>query len=254
MALGWTVQERLAWPSKLLNPALSDRAVKVGLVLHSYANNETAECWPSYATIGKLIGASPRTVRRALGELVAVDMLVFEPGKGRGKSSQFRLKFPRGAGSKVVVLAAQNHGNQGSIKGVTGDPFLPEKGSDPTLKGVKSRHPHNKDELTQRTYRREPASASDPWHEGRLIWHRLATSRETDWDAFTKENGFGGLEALELRDPENYRFLAPLEYLPDGNDPVTRSIAIRWMTRRAAMVAERNGRAPRPGTASEAEQ
>lgn len=78
------------------DPELSPRACQVLWALCYWAWGDRAECWPSNAQVGRLIGCSPRTVQLRLGELEA-----------RGHVFRRMEKTPRGW-HRVIVLAERH--------------------------------------------------------------------------------------------------------------------------------------------------
>lgn len=215
-------RERFSWPARLADPELSDRARHVGLVLYSYAHNETGECWPSFDTLAKLTGKSLDTVRRGLNELKAAGFIQIKRGCGRGNQSHFVLKLPSEKGGTVAIL------NRERVATVP-------------LKGSKSANPY-KDELTQGTeaYARQPSDA-DPWHRGHLQQIEPGSSHDQAWCVWLAQLGLGSWEGLQLIGQDG-RITVPLTFPPDPSHPVEPALARGWFERRTAMIRDERRR------------
>ena len=84
-------------PEWVLDSDLSDKALRIYVVLARYADSETLECFPSLATIGKRSRCSKSSVIRALDELVKFGAIERTQRKSSGdfKSTLYRVKRQR---------------------------------------------------------------------------------------------------------------------------------------------------------------
>ncbi|MGZ9812325.1 helix-turn-helix domain-containing protein [Pseudoroseicyclus sp. H15] len=125
------------WPSRRfqwmeavrLDSELSDRAARVAQVLAlDFANHRTGECFAGPAAIAKLMGRSPDSVKRSLGDLEAAGWIVWTRRSGAGRGNLGSIDFlsrarivelPRsGKGGKVAPLNRPIKG--GSSAGFSG--------------------------------------------------------------------------------------------------------------------------------------
>lgn len=215
MADRWA-KDRFGWPSRLADPMLTDRARHVGLVLYGFADGDTGECWPSFATLAKLTQKSLDTIKRAIRELEQAGYIALRRGNGRGNQSVFTLRVP-------------------PQKGCTIAPLPVKRGAKLRKKGSKSAHAY-KEEPHQRTRMRE-RSNTEPWHRGKLIHVASGHNQQRLWRAWLAEEGWGDPESLCLIENDG-TLLVPLFFPPDENHPVEPGLVRDWLHRRAAMLPE----------------
>ncbi|KAB2539668.1 hypothetical protein AL035_17835 [Salipiger aestuarii] len=113
-----------------------------------YANRHTAQCDPGLPELEGTLGRSRSTLKRAISELIDAGWITRVVGRGRGNRSGYGFLTR----ARIVSLKGVRSGPK---KGSADDPFYgAEKGSDPgcqekqkgsnlTLKGVKSGPPYN---------------------------------------------------------------------------------------------------------------
>lgn len=71
--------------------------IGVLLALSSFADNSSRDCWPSHATLAKIVGCHSDTVRRSLAALEKAGLLRIEPRyneEGRQTSNTYVLLIP----------------------------------------------------------------------------------------------------------------------------------------------------------------
>jgi len=116
-----------------------------------FANRSTLRCNPSRAELGRVLGVSESTVKRAIAELVAGGWITAEGGCGRGHSTGYGflskarivpLRPGHAEAQKGGVTDPLYDGERGSpVTSFTGS----QRGSKMTRKGVKNDRPYNND-------------------------------------------------------------------------------------------------------------
>ena len=74
-------------------PGLSDSAKVVGVNLIDRLDCEMGECAPSIEAIGRDVGKSASTVKRAIRALEVDRVFIVDLGQGRTHTSRYRLNF-----------------------------------------------------------------------------------------------------------------------------------------------------------------
>ena len=74
MMNGWQKQDLLKWrftlPNELFSLKLNSAEISIYTYLLYIEDRKTHQCWPSYKTIGKAVGLSPKTVKKYVAELL----------------------------------------------------------------------------------------------------------------------------------------------------------------------------------------
>lgn len=165
---------KFAWMESVRrDPSLNDRAK---LVAHSlaldFANSLTQRCDPSFREIGKLLGKSEDTVKRAIADLVADRWIVRLVGRHRGLKSGYgfltsaKVVQIRG-GRKVPVYGPERGADLHPFNGPKGGQDCTpnrdlERGADLRGKGGKSAPAYNKDKSWKNHGARTGAHAGAP--------------------------------------------------------------------------------------------
>lgn len=145
---------------------LSDKGMRLWIVLQSYADWTDRDCFPSHATLANDMGCTDRTVRRAIEELEDRGLLEITSGKTAGKSNIYTVCDPD--------------------EGRTPMSYLPGKGSDTHVRG--GRTPMSDRGRTPMSYEQEPVE-QDP-----LTLIQVASRDETlkfddFWQVYPMRNG-----------------------------------------------------------------
>ncbi|MDE2096420.1 MAG: helix-turn-helix domain-containing protein [Patescibacteria group bacterium] len=144
------------------DPSLSDKAIRLWLLLACYADYSDRECWPTIRTLAKEMGCSTRSVTRTLPELVSRRLLEISSGKEEG-------------GASVYVLVDNPGDNQGGYDtGVLGGTTLVSEGGT-TL-------------VSYPIYKQDPFK-QDPVNEKHLSRTFSAQAFATFWQTYPSRNG-----------------------------------------------------------------
>lgn len=76
-------------PMEWVFSGLSGEALRTLILISSYADRSTGECWPSNRQLANVLGKSERQVRRAISEIEKEGLLFVD--QGDGKNRKFRI-------------------------------------------------------------------------------------------------------------------------------------------------------------------
>lgn len=127
----------------LRDPTVSDKALRLWVVLDTYADRDERDCFPSVARLCEDLGCSRATINRAQGELVDRGLLFVESGKDAGRSNVYTLVDP------IPGDPGVNHGR------VRGSSPVKHPGSSPT------RHKQDSVEQESLTLLATPSQSED---------------------------------------------------------------------------------------------
>jgi hypothetical protein len=95
------------------NKDLTSAAIRLYVLLATYADNETARCWPGIDLISEQMNVDRRTVFRKVQELVEHGFLNVESGKNEGSTNTYTLLT--GAGYDIDVTPGMTLMSQGGV-------------------------------------------------------------------------------------------------------------------------------------------
>ena len=145
-----------AVPHKLArDSSLSDKALRVWLVLQCYADWDDDTCYPSMDTLSDDMGCSRSTVKRAVADLVERGLLLVESGQQAGKPNVYTV-----CDEPVEKLSEQVEGSV--ISGPGGGSLVDHPGGPPMDQGGGSPTTHKQEPCQQEPDEREPGTISAP--------------------------------------------------------------------------------------------
>ncbi len=84
------VKDYIPMPKQITRLGLNSGEIAVYTCLMDFENRKTFQCYPSYKTIGKVLGMSVNTVRKYVDSLVEKKLIMVEPTKIRLKNGKTR--------------------------------------------------------------------------------------------------------------------------------------------------------------------
>ena len=84
------VKDYIPMPKQITRLGLNSGEIAVYTCLMDFENRKTFQCYPSYKTIGKVLGMSVNTVRKYVDSLVEKKLITVEPTKVRLKNGKTR--------------------------------------------------------------------------------------------------------------------------------------------------------------------
>jgi hypothetical protein len=107
---------------------LSGNAFNVAYEIAIHVNRKTREAWPSQPTITANTAVSESAVKRMIGKLCAHGHLQVKSGRGRGRSSRYRLVIKAEKGSEENPFKGEKGSEENPFKGAEKGP---DRGSKP---------------------------------------------------------------------------------------------------------------------------
>lgn len=147
------------------DPTLSDKALRLWVVLQCYADWDDHDCFPSMGTLATDMGCHRATVIRAVEELTVRQLLEVESGQKRGEPNVYTVIDPVG-GNAPTQQGCSTHATPGSAP-------TQHRGSAPTQhkQEPREREPPNKT---------APDGAPEEWRPSK-------EQRDACWDALVRE-------------------------------------------------------------------
>ncbi|WP_170331099.1 hypothetical protein [Ruegeria arenilitoris] len=128
---------------------LADSSFRAASLLFlKYADHVSGECYPSFETVGSVLGKHPKSVKRALTRPALAAYLIRKPGTNKGNSSRYKP-------TKNLLLAAQSRkskqGKNALQKATFGAQSYPQTGTFLGDEAVRNCPPNKDQEQRKKT-------------------------------------------------------------------------------------------------------
>ncbi len=201
-------------------PFLSDGAVRVGLRIfgdHIRSNDEKAII--SFASLGKELGRSAKTIQRAVRELELAGWLVLERGNGIGHATVFS------ASENTIVVAnelREKMDKYGTLQVIEGGQECPQRVTNVSDRGGQNRPPlkRNNKNIKPPARGEAPSQAKVNPIIPAISIPKFQTTKLDQWHDWLKKHRLPELDTIALCNTPNgaNKYRLPSNYPPSPDD------------------------------------